>query len=152
VLANLYALLAKNAGYTTEIKTVTTREIYEPALEKGQIDIVPDYAATFTEFLNHKVNGANAATVATSDKDTTLVQLKKLATPLGLTALEPSDAADQNAFAVTKDFATKNNLKTLSDVAAAKLPIKLAAPAECKARAFCGIALTKNYGLNITRF
>jgi osmoprotectant transport system substrate-binding protein len=152
VLANLYALLAQSAGYKTEIKTVTTREIYEPALEKGQIDIVPDYAATFTEFLNHKVNGADAPTVATSDKDTTLVQLKKLAEPLGLTALEPSDAADQNAFAVTKDYATKNNLKTLSDVAAAKLPIKLAAPAECKSRAFCGGALTDKYGINVTQF
>jgi osmoprotectant transport system substrate-binding protein len=152
VLANLYALLAQSAGYKTEIKTVTTREIYEPALEKGQIDIVPDYAATFTEFLNHKVNGADAPTVATSDNDTTLVQLKKLAEPLGLTALEPSDAADQNAFAVTKDYATKNNLKTLSDVAAAKLPIKLAAPAECKSRAFCGGALTDKYGINVTQF
>jgi len=152
VLANLYALLAQSAGYKTEIKTVTTREIYEPALEKGQIDIVPDYAATFTEFLNHKVNGADAPTVATSDKDTTLVQLKKLAQPLGLTALEPSDAADQNAFAVTKDYAAKNNLKALSDVAAAKLPIKLAAPAECKSRAFCGGALTDKYGINIAQY
>ena len=152
VLANLYALLAQSAGYKTKIQTVTTREIYEPALEKGQIDIVPDYAATFTEFLNHKVNGANAPTVATSNKDTTLVQLKKLAQPLGLTALEPSDAADQNAFAVTKDFAAKNNLKTLSDVAAAKLPIKLAAPAECKSRTFCGGALIDKYGINVTQF
>ena len=152
VLANLYALLAQSAGYKTQIKTVTTREIYEPALEKGQIDIVPDYAATFTEFLNHKENGANAATVATSDKDTTLVQLKKLAAPVGLTALEPSDAADENAFAVTKDFAAQHNLKTLSDVAAAKLPIRLAAPAECKSRAFCGGALTDKYGINVTKF
>lgn len=152
VLGNLYALLAQSAGYKTQIKTVTTREIYEPALEKGQIDIVPDYAATFTEFLNHKANGANAATVATTDKDTTLVQLKKLAAPLGLTALEPSDAADENAFAVTKDFASKNNLKTLSDLAAAKLPIKLAAPAECKSRTFCGGALIDKYGINVTKF
>jgi osmoprotectant transport system substrate-binding protein len=152
VLANLYALLAQNAGYTTEIKTVSTREIYEPALEDGQIDIVPDYAATFTEYLNKKVNGANAPTVATSDKDTTLVQLKKLAEPRGLTALEPSDAADENAFAVTKDFASAHNLKTLSDVAAAKLPIRLAAPAECKSREFCGGALTNKYGINITAY
>jgi osmoprotectant transport system substrate-binding protein len=63
-----------------------------------------------------------------------------------------ADAADQNAFAVTKDYATKNNLKTLSDVAAAKLPIKLAAPAECKSRAFCGGALTDKYGINVTQF
>lgn len=152
VLANLYALLAQSAGYSTQLKTVTTREIYEPALQNGQIDIVPDYAATFTEFLNQKVNGSNAPTVATSDKDTTLVQLNKLAAPLGLKALEPSNAADEDAFAVTKDFATKHNLTTLSDVAAAKLPITLAAPAECKSREFCGGALTQKYGINITRY
>ena len=152
VLANLYALLAQNAGYTASIQTVTTREIYEPALEKGQIDIVPDYAATFTEYLNDKVNGTNAAVVATSDKDTTLAALNKLAKPRGLTALEPSDAADENAFAVTKDFAAKHNLKTLSDLAAAKLPIKLAAPAECKSRPFCGGALTDKYGIDITKY
>jgi len=152
VLANLYALLAQNAGYTASIQTVTTREIYEPALEKGQIDIVPDYAATFTEYLNDKVNGTNAAVVATSDKDTTLAALNKLAKPRGLTALEPSDAADENAFAVTKDFATKHNLRTLSDLAAAKLPIKLAAPAECKSRPFCGGALTDKYGIDITKY
>ena len=152
VMANLYALLLKNAGYSVDIKTVTTREIYEPALENGQIDIVPDYAATFTEFLNHKVNGPSAPAVATSNKDTTLVQLNKLAKPRGLTALEPSDAADENAFAVTKDFAAKHNLKTLSDVAAAKLPIKLAAPAECKTREFCGGALTNKYGINVVTY
>jgi osmoprotectant transport system substrate-binding protein len=152
VLAQLYAQLAQAAGYTIQVKTVTTREIYEPALEKGTIDIVPDYAATFTEFLNDKVNGPNAKVVATTDKDTTVAALRKLAQPLGLTALEPSDAADENAFAVTQDFATKNNLKTLSDLAASKLPIKLAAPAECKSRPFCGGALLTNYGINITTF
>ena len=152
VVANLYALLLQNAGYTTEIKTVTTREIYEPALEKGQIDIVPDYAATFTEYLNHKANGANAPSVATSNKDTTLVQLNKLAKPRGLTALEPSDAADQNAFAVTKDFAAKHNLKTLSDLGNSKLPVSVAAPAECPQREFCGGALKNDYGINVTRF
>jgi glycine betaine/choline ABC-type transport system substrate-binding protein len=152
VLANLYALLAQKAGYTTEIKTVTTREIYEPALEAGQIDIVPDYAATFTEYLNDKKNGANAPVVATTDKDTTLVQLNKLAAPLGLKALEPSDAADENAFAVTTTFAKAHNLTTLSDLGKSGLSIKLAAPAECKTRTFCGLALTNQYGIKISQY
>jgi osmoprotectant transport system substrate-binding protein len=152
VMANLYAALLQKAGYTTEIKTVTTREIYEPALEAGQIDIVPDYAATFTEFLNHKVNGPNAPSVATTNKDTTLVHLYKLAKPRGLTAIEPSDAADQNAFAVTKTFAAEHHLKTLSDLGAAKLPIRLAAPAECKSREFCKGALVDKYGVNVTTY
>jgi osmoprotectant transport system substrate-binding protein len=152
VLANLYVLLLQDAGYSTEMKTVTTREIYEPALENGQIDIVPEYVASITEFLNHKVNGANAPTVATNDPTATLAQLNKLAEPLGLKALEFAKAADANAFAVTKDFAAKHNLKTLSDLGNAKLPVKVAAPAECEQRDFCGGALKKDYGINVTKF
>jgi osmoprotectant transport system substrate-binding protein len=152
VLANLYAGLLQNAGFTTSIKTVTTREIYEPALENGQIDVVPDYAATFTEFLNHKLNGTNAATVATTDKVSTVAELNKLAAKVNLKALQASDAADENAFAVSKDFASSHNLKTLSDLGQAKLPVKLAAPAECKSREFCGQALTDKYGIDITQY
>jgi osmoprotectant transport system substrate-binding protein len=152
VLANMYALLAQSAGYKTQLKTVSTREIYEPALEDGQLDMVPDYEATFTEFLNHKINGPDAPAVATNNKDTTLVQLKKLAAQRGLGALEPSNAVDSDAFAVTKKFADEHNLKTLSDVAAAKLPIRLAAPAECKSRQFCGGALTQGYGINVVKY
>lgn len=152
VLANMYALLAQSAGYKTQLKTVSTREIYEPALEDGQLDIVPDYEASMAEYLNHKINGTDAPPVSSSDKDATLVQLKKLAAQRGLSALEPSNAVDSNAFAVTKDFADKHNLKTLSDVAAAKLPIRLAAPAECKSRQLCGGALTDQYGINVVKW
>ena len=36
------------------------REIYIQSLESGEIDVVPDYAATTAEFLNHEANGADA--------------------------------------------------------------------------------------------
>ena len=48
------------------------RELYEPALEKGEIDVVPEYAATLAEFLNAKENGAKAKPVASSDVDETV--------------------------------------------------------------------------------
>ena len=47
-----------DAGYRTRVQTLDNRELYEPALEKGQIDVVPEYAATLAEFLNAKKNGA----------------------------------------------------------------------------------------------
>jgi hypothetical protein len=107
VLGELYKQVLGNAGYSVTVKTVENREIYEPQLEKGAIDIVPEYAATLAEFLNLKENGSNAKAVASSDVDATVTALKKLAEPKGLKVLPAGDAVDQNAFAVSSEFAKK---------------------------------------------
>jgi osmoprotectant transport system substrate-binding protein len=153
LLAQMYAQLLTKAGYSDKLQTVGKRELYEPALEQGQIDVVPDYLATMAEFLNTKVNGAKAATapIATSDATQTAAALRTIAAPLGLTVLEPSKAIDANAFAVTKDFAAAHNLKTLSDLGKSGLPIKLAATEECPTRTFCMKALTDKYGINVVK-
>lgn len=142
VLAELYAQILHDAGYSTSVTTVKNRELYEPALEKGEIDVVPEYAATLTEFLNAKVNGDKAKDkpLASSDAAATVAELTKLAAPRGLKVLPSGAAVDQNAFAVTKEFATKNNLKTLSDLGKSKLKVKVAAGDECTVRPFCAPA------------
>ncbi|MEU7329902.1 ABC transporter substrate-binding protein [Streptomyces parvus] len=153
VLAELYAQILDDAGYSTSVTTVKNRELYEPSVEKGEIDVVPEYAATLAEFLNAKVNGADKAQekpVASGDVDATVAALKKLATPLGLTVLPPGKAVDQNAFAVSKEFADKNSLKTLSDLGKSKLKVKIAAGDECEVRPFCAPGLKKTYGIDVT--
>ncbi|MEC4016884.1 ABC transporter substrate-binding protein [Streptomyces sp. H27-D2] len=153
LMANLYSKVLGDAGYSTTIKTLKNRELYEPALEKGQIDVVPEYAATVAEFLNAKANGAKTAQrvpVASNDTDKTVAALEKLAEPRGLKVLAAGKAVDQNAFAVTKKFAGKNKLKTLSDLGESKLKIKLAAGDECGIRPFCEPGLKKTYGIDIT--
>ncbi|WP_329133072.1 ABC transporter substrate-binding protein [Streptomyces sp. NBC_01476] len=153
VLAELYAKVLSDAGYQTKVQTLANRELYEPALEKGQIDVVPEYAATLAEFLNTKANGATAAAqkpVASGDVKATVAALTTLATPRGLKVLPAGDAVDQNAFAVTKDFAAQHHLKTLSDLGASGLKIKLAAGDECPDRPFCSPGLKSKYGIDIT--
>jgi osmoprotectant transport system substrate-binding protein len=150
IMAQLYAQVLQKAGYSTSTKQAT-REIYEPLLEKGKIGVVPEYAATFAEFLNLKVNGPNAKPVASSDVTATVDALKKLATPRGLKVLAPGAAVDQNAFAVSKSFATEHHLKTLSDLGKAKVKVKLAAGDECPARPFCEPGLKKTYGIDVTQ-
>ncbi|MFE7755125.1 ABC transporter substrate-binding protein [Streptomyces sp. NPDC057429] len=153
VLAELYAQLLADAGYSTSITTVKNRELYEPSLEKGEIDIVPEYAATLAEFLNAKVNGAEAAKekpVASGDTADTVAALEELATPLGLKVLPAGEAIDQNAFAVSKEFAEKNSLKTLSDLGESKIKVKIAAGDECEVRPFCAPGLKKTYGIDVT--
>lgn len=153
VLAELYAQILAHSGYKTSITTVKNRELYEPSLEKGEIDIVPEYAATIAEFLNAKANGPKAPEekpVASSDVNATVAALTKLAEPRGLKVLPPGEAVDQNAFAVSKQFAEKNNLKTLSDLGRSKLKVKIAAGDECEVRPFCAPGLKAKYGIDVT--
>ncbi|GAA5615408.1 ABC transporter substrate-binding protein [Streptomyces platensis] len=150
LLAQMYAALLDHAGYRTHVVTVGNRELYEPALEVGQIDVVPEYAATFADWLNAKNKGSKAAPVASPDIETTMAALRRLAGPRGLTVLPAGRAVDQNAFAVSADYARKHHLKTLSDLGRAKLPVRLAAGDECVQRPFCAPGLKKRYGINIT--
>ncbi|MFD7751713.1 ABC transporter substrate-binding protein [Streptomyces sp. NPDC059757] len=150
LLAQMYALLLDRAGYSTKIISVTDREIYEPALESGQIDVVPEYAATFADWLNAKKNGADAIPVGSPDLDTTMKALRALVAPHGITVLDPGRAANQNAFAVAAPYAAKYRLKTLSDLGRSGLPVRLAAGDECVQRPYCALGLKKTYGIDVT--
>ncbi|WP_405657024.1 ABC transporter substrate-binding protein [Streptomyces sp. RK9] len=150
LLAQMYALLLDKAGYDTEILSVANRELYEPALESGQIDVVPEYAATFADWLNAKVNGADAKPVGSPDLDATMKALRELAAPRGLTVLDPGRAVDQNAFAVTAAYAREHHLKSLSDLGKSGLKVRLAAGDECVQRPYCEPGLKKVYGIDIT--
>ncbi|MCX5104073.1 MULTISPECIES: ABC transporter substrate-binding protein [unclassified Streptomyces] len=150
LLAQMYALLLNRAGYSTKIISVTNREIYEPALESGQIDVVPEYAATFADWLNARKNGADATPVGSPDLAATMKALRALAAPRGLTVLDPGRAVDQNAFAVTARYAAEHHLRTLGDLGRSGLPVRLAAGDECVQRPYCAPGLKKTYGIRIT--
>ncbi|MFI2187469.1 ABC transporter substrate-binding protein [Streptomyces sioyaensis] len=149
LLAQMYAALLNHAGYRTHLVTVGNRELYEPALEAGQIDVVPEYAATFADWLNAENKGSKAAPVASPDLGATMAALRRLAGARGLTALPAGRAVDQNAFAVSAAYARKHHLKTLSDLGRSTLPVRLAAGDECVQRPFCAPGLKKTYGINI---
>ncbi|WP_395693336.1 glycine betaine ABC transporter substrate-binding protein [Nocardioides sp.] len=150
IMAAIYQKLLENEGYSVQTKLVTTRDVYLPELSKGSVDIVPDYLAGLTDFLNADANGPDAPLVSSNDADKTLAALEPLAKAKGISILPPSDATDQNAFFVTKEFAEKNDLTTLSDFAALGTPIKLGAPPDCEGRPDCEGGLTKTYGFTIT--
>ncbi|MFU9038575.1 MULTISPECIES: ABC transporter substrate-binding protein [Streptomyces] len=150
VLAEIYSRLLQDAGYRTRVQTLANRELYEPALEKGQIDVVPEYASTLAEFLNAKKNGSKAKPVASADIGKTVTALKELAGPRGLKVLPAGRATDQNAFAVSKEFAAQHKLSTLSDLGKSKQKITLASGEECETRVFCKPGLEKTYGIDIT--
>lgn len=152
ILAAMYEKVLDKAGFTAEVKSLTNREVIEPALEKGDLDLVPEYVGTLTEFLNKKANGPNATAKASGDLAATVGALRTLAEPLQLTVLEPSQAADQNAFAVTEKFAADNNLSSLSDLAGYSGSLVLGGPPECPTRPFCRPGLESTYGLKFSSF
>ncbi|MDT7572431.1 MAG: osmoprotectant transport system substrate-binding protein [Actinomycetota bacterium] len=152
ILANIYATVLKAAGFEATVKPVTNREVYEPALERGEITAFAEYAGTLTEFLNKKANGPNATALASGDLTATVSALRGLAEKKGLKVLEPAQAADQNAFAVTKTFAQDNDLHTLSDLKSYKGKLVLGGPAECPKRPFCQPGLEEKYGLKFSGF
>ena len=153
-LAELYKIALNAAGFQATVQQSTNREVYEPALERGEITVFPEYAATITEFLNKKANGANAAPKASTDVNATVAALTQLGTQYGLTFGKPSKATDQNAFAVTKPVADKYGLKTLTDFGnKCNGPASiLAGPPECPARPFCQIGLKDTYGITFGTF
>jgi osmoprotectant transport system substrate-binding protein len=154
IMQEMYRLLLEDAGYTVDIQRAEARELYGPALESGEIDVVPEYAATMAEYLNARKNGPDApvsAPIATSDAAETVAAMAPIAEEYGLTILEPAEAADQNGFAVSQEFADANGgLTTLTQLGELGQPIVLAAGEECAERPFCQPGLEETYGLEIT--
>ncbi len=152
IMTQLYKALLDDAGFKTEVKNLGARDIYLSPLSKGDVMISADYLSSMTEALNRKANGDDAAKVASPDEQATLTELNKLAEKDGLTALEPAKAQDANAFAVTKDFAQKNSLTTLSDLGASGVSVKLGGNSDCPQRADCQKGLEDTYGVKVSGF
>jgi len=153
-LGELYSIVLTAAGYTVKVQQIGNRELYEPALEKGDIDVVPEYAATLATFLSGKVGGKNAKDPSSPDLNATMTNLQALGEKSGLVFGTPSTAQDQNAFAVTTAFADKYGVKTLSDLAAkcSGAATVLGGPAECPQRPNCQAGLVSTYNFQAGKF
>ena len=111
ILAQLYGQALKGLGYEVSFRLdLGAREEVEPALERGDIDLYPGYAASELEFLNRGKGEARTDISATIDR------LDQYLRPKGLIALTPSRAQDQPAFVVTKQTADRYHLVDLSDL------------------------------------
>jgi osmoprotectant transport system substrate-binding protein len=155
ILANVYAEVLDAAGFDASVREVGNRDLYLPALISGaDLQVFPEYLATVTEALNTQVNGPDATPIASSDAQATRAALQPLADQKGLTFGQPSEAADQNAFAVTQEFADGLGVTTLSELADAcgDGSLVLGGPAECPTRPYCQPGLEETYGLQFAEF
>ncbi len=151
IMAEMYSQLLENEGYSVSTKLVDTRDVYIKELQSGGVDVAPEYVGALADFLNVTQNGEDAETVTSPDPTESLNALEPLADKANITLLEPAEASDQNAFAVTQEFAEQNDLATLSDLGALGQPIVLAAAPDCEGRTDCEAGLTEQYGIDITK-
>ena len=146
IVAEMYALVLENAGYTVDRQTdLESREVRLPAMEDGEIDIAPEYLATLLSVLD-----PNAT--PTADPAEVAAELEPLLSEKGLETLEPSDVVDTNAFVVTQETADEFSLTTVGDLADVAGDMVLGAPAECPKRPFCIPGLKDVYGVEFGEF
>lgn len=110
-LADIYADMLEANGYSVSKKlNIGSREIFLPALKKGEVNFFPEYAGSLLTFMTPKQP-------ATTDGDANATALTAALKPFGLVALEASAAQDINGFVVTKATADKYDLVNISDLA-----------------------------------
>ena len=151
ILAHIYGDALKNKGYTITYRDkLGNREIVEPSLENGLIDLYAGYAATDLNFID-KRQGTDLE--AGTDAAANVQKINTRLASKGVKALDPSPAVDQNAFAVTKAEADQYHLTKLSDITPAiASQWTLGGPPECPARPFCQPGLEQTYGLKFKAF
>lgn len=154
LVAHMYADVLEKAGYVVNTRyNLGNRELYLKALGRGEIDLVPEYLSTLTTVLAQE-SDPNATGPASGDAAKTLAALEPLAAAKGLTAYPYSRAADQNAFAVNADTASRYGLKNLSDLSKSNVvgKLTLGGPPGCPKRPFCQLGLERTYGARFAGF
>jgi osmoprotectant transport system substrate-binding protein len=112
IVAEMYAQSLEDAGYTVDRQlTLDSREILQPAIESGEIDIAPEYLGSLLLFLDPEA-------AASGDAEGNRSLLEPLLADKGQMLLASSEANDTNAFVVTQETADQYGLTSMSDLAA----------------------------------
>jgi len=144
LLAEIYAQALEVEGYQVERNlNAGRREDYAPALESGELDLVPEYIGSILTFL-----GGNA----TSDSEATYRALQQAWADAGIVALDYAPAQDKNGIVVRQDTASELGLEKVSDLVQYNGQLVFGGPPECFARKLCLLGLTDVYGLEFKRF
>ena len=147
LVASMYEQLLSDAGYSTNVKLVDTRDAYMPTFPES-VDVVPEYVGGIVNFLNATENGENAKPLTAGDGQELADSGKELLDAKGITLLDLSEATDTNAFFVTQEFSESEGVTKLSDLEG--MSVKLAAAPDCEGRLDCEGGLTDQYGIDVT--
>jgi osmoprotectant transport system substrate-binding protein len=145
ILAQMYAAVLEKAGVDVQTRlNLGAREVVFPALEKGDIDLLPEYTGAALSFLDPEATAVEPQEVLTA--------LRSKLEPKSLVALDPTPAEDKDAFAVTKETAEKYNLQKISDLEPVAGQLVIGGPPELKTRPAGLPGLKKLYGIEFKEF
>lgn len=141
IIAELFAQVIEKDGTEVERQyQIGQREVYLPELESGKVDILPEYTGNLLQYFDKSATTGDAAAIA---------EALTAALPKTLTALPYAAATDQDSYNTTKDFAEKNKLTSLADLAGVK-DLKVAANSEFQTRPYGPDGLKKEYDADVT--
>jgi osmoprotectant transport system substrate-binding protein len=142
VLAAVYAEGLRREGLAVSVQPgLGTREVVEPALEQGVVDLVIDYLGTALDFVSPGLHQNLGTPVQLH------AALWQAFAGRGVAVLDAAAAEDQNGFAVSTAFAAAHRLSRLSDLAALAPHLTFGGPPECRQRPLCLPGLREVYGL-----
>ena len=146
LMAEIYGQALEHYGYTVDRTGIGlgTRKVTAAALESGQIDLKPEYIGSGLAYYD--------ATKTTGDPAANAAALQTILNGKGggITVLNYSPAADQNAFVVTQATATKYNLTTMSDLTAVASQLKFGVATDCSTNPVCAAAIKAAYGIDLS--
>jgi osmoprotectant transport system substrate-binding protein len=147
LLAYLYADALAAKGYPVRVlPDLGTRELVDPALIEGLVQVVPEYTGAALQFVSlGRVN-------ATSSMTTTASALTRSMSGRGLVTGRPAVAQDGNAIVVTAATAARYRLRTISDLAKVAGRLTFGGPPECVENPACLPGLKLVYGLRFRKF
>lgn len=146
ILASMYAQVLENAGIEVEERpNLGNREIVYPAIESGEIDLLPEYTGALATFVG---GGEEPEDISTEG----LIASLEESLPEELVLLEPSDAQDQDGSAVTQETADEFGLTTLSDLAEVCDQLVAGGPPEEETRRVGLPGLEEVYGCTFQEF
>jgi osmoprotectant transport system substrate-binding protein len=148
LLAQLYGQALSKRGLPVQILSGGgSREVLEPALEQGLIDVVPEYQGALLNFLELNQTPNEARPPAATHRT-----LQRELGERGLHALEFSVAENKNEFVVTAETASLHGLRAISDLAPVASELVMGGPPECELRPLCLEGLENVYGLKFESF
>ena len=141
IIAELYAQALEAKGFTiTRQYNIGQREVYLPELQKGSIDVFPEYAGNLLQYLDKN---------STAKTGPEVIAALPAALGSNLRALTAAAATDQDSYNVTKETADKYSLASIADLTKVGSSLKVCANSELVKRPYGPTGLKNDYGLNV---
>ena len=147
LLAEIYGQALEGAGMRVHRElALGTRELVQPALQQGLVDLVPEYGGSALAFVTL------GAVEPTADEERTHAELRDALAERGITALDYAPAQNRNGVAVTAATAAALGLRTMSDLEEHAPGMTFGGPPECADRPLCLPGFERVYGLRFGEF